>query len=428
MKKNPVSRPPLRVRAGLFLTAGVFILAACLGYLLGGTLTPDLLPMEPGGPEVRVEWIHKTDQGLTLSVNGSFEITAAPQDRRGREVQLRSGHGRGTIRVRPTPKGLRLDLPDGPEGGEPMPARLCLQGPGLRIPPRQKPVWGIIQVEWTAPGKLIAFHVLDMETYLQGVLLPEMGPKFPLEALKAQAVAARSYALARIRKARKKGRERILKASDLDQVFRPADPVPAPIRNAVNQTRGEILGTLDHPLKAYFHSTCGGATRKAAPHFDPRCPIQGRPCTFCSASKYFSWSRRYGRAALTRAFQDAGLALTPPVRGLSPVETDASGRTVALSITHAGGTTRLEAGRFRSLVNRRIAKNRSEQLLSIYLTGFTWSPNFSHLVITGQGWGHGVGMCQMGASRLARMGKSYREILAYYYQGIPVNRAWGKSD
>jgi len=79
-------------------------------------------------------------------------------------------------------------------------------------------------------------------------------------------------------------------------------------------------------------------------------------------------------------------------------------------------------------VHPRIAKNRSEQLLSIYLTGFTWSPNFSHLVITGQGWGHGVGMCQMGASRLARMGKSYREILAYYYQGIPVNRAWGKSD
>ena len=401
---NPTSRPPPRMRGGLFFTAGVFLLAAYLGYHLGGTQTPGLLPMEPGGPEVRVEWVPETGRGLTLTVNGSFEITARPQGGRARAPRLRSGHALGTIRVRPTPSGLRLDLPGGPEGGEPMPTGLCLQGPGLRIPPRQEPVWGFVQVEWTAPGKLHAFHVLDMETYLQGVLLPEMGPKFPLEALKAQAVAARSYALARIRKARKKGRERILKSSDLDQVFRPADPVPAAIRNAVNQTRGEILGTLNHPLTAYFHSTCGGATRNAAPHFDPRSPILGRPCTFCSASKYASWTRRYDRAALTRAFQDAGLRLTPPIRGLDPLETDASGRIVAFSIHHGGGTTRLEAGRFRSLVNRHLAKNRKERILSTFMTSFTWSPNLSHLIITGQGWGHGVGMCQMGASRLARMG------------------------
>ena len=424
---NPLHKTAPRVTTGLLLTTAFFILVACLGYHLAGSRSPCLLPMKPGGPEVRVELTRKSPRSLTLSGAGQISITGYSNAPGSRPIPIRAGKTCGKIRILPTATGLRLFLPGGPGTGESVPARLHFQGAGLRVSPGNDHVMGVVEVSKTASNKVRAIQILDMETYLLGVLIPEMGSRFPLEALKAQAVAARSYAYASILQAKKLGKTRVLSRSDLDQVFRPVDPIPRSIREAVVLTRGEVLGTAEQPLKAYYHSTCGGSTRDAAPHFDPGSPIKGRPCAFCSASKYFTWSRRYDTGELIRTLRSAGLPVTPPLHSINPVGVDPSGRIITLSIVHGSGKTSLKASKFRTLMNRR-AKSQDRRILSTYMTSLAWTPNRKELLITGHGWGHGVGMCQMGAARLAREGMTYRQILAHYYHGISVSRAWGRSE
>ena len=420
----PASSPGRPVTTGLLLTVAVFILAACFGYYLGGSTASSLRPFRPGGPEVRVELVRGPCRQFDLQVQGDYAWT----DGSGRvdlgTVPLRPGHANGIVRVTPTARGLQIFRPDGPRQGDVGSDRFRIQGPALRQPRKKEPIWGAIEVRRVGEDRLAVVQVLDMETYLQGVLLPEMGPDFPLEALKAQAVAARSYAFARLRSSSGSGNRTVLKRTDLDQVFRPVARVPTVIQRAVDETRGQVLGSADRPLTAYYHSTCGGATRDAAPAFDPRSPIHGRTCTFCRGSRFSRWERSYDITRLTRLLVDRVSGITPPVSSLH-LEHDAHGYTTAVVVTHGGGNTSLPGDRFRALVNQHLAKNRSEQLLGLRLSSMVLSADSTCLRITGHGWGHGVGMCQMGAARLARQGWNYRQILAFYYGEQPLVRAWG---
>ncbi|MBN2491757.1 MAG: SpoIID/LytB domain-containing protein [Planctomycetes bacterium] len=417
------AEPAPRLTQGLLATGTLFVLAACLGYHLGGTPPPTLHPLRPGGPELRVEIAPGPAREVALSINGNFTLSALRSLPSPGESRPAHFHDRGTILVRAELRNLRVLRPGGPADGEAFPDRLRIRGATLRYPGRREPIWGAVEVERTGPETLEAVVVVDLETYLQGVLLPEMGARFPLEALKAQAVAARSYALARRLDTRRAERDRVLRRSDLDQVYRPEEPVPEAIRIAVDATRGEVLGTLASPIPAYYHSTCGGATRDAAPHFDPTSPIRGAPCPYCRASRYFRWERRYPLDGLIRALAPAA-RIAPPITAFQ-IEPDTSGRAVTVRVTHAGGVARIGGDAFRSLINRHLATSREEQLLSTRLDALELDPSQPLVQVRGRGWGHGVGMCQMGAAGMAREGHDYRRILAHYYAGLPVNRLWG---
>jgi len=294
----------------------------------------------------------------------------------------------------------------------------------LRIAGSKEPVWGALDVVRTGPGRLGVVNVLDLETYLQGVLIPEMGANFPLEALKAQAVAARTYALANLVRANKRGRMSLLRRTQADQVFRPVKSVPGRIRRAVDETRGEVLGTLEEPITTYYHSTCGGSTRDAAPFFSPSSPLRGRPCRFCRSSPYYRWERRYDVNRLTRALRAEQSEIVPPIHAFR-LSKDRTGHTVRVVVVHAAGATPISGTRFRARINRSLARSRDERLLSLNLESIRLTAGGKVAHVKGRGWGHGVGMCQVGAARLAGRGLEYREILAFYYGRQPLTRAWG---
>jgi stage II sporulation protein D len=312
--------------------------------------------------------------------------------------------------------------PDGTVLAEAVNGVLRLIATSLRRADSSAPIWGCVEIERTDERNLRAINAIDMETYVQGVVLSEMGAKFPLEALKAQAVAARSYAWAKITEARRRGDTRILRRTDVDQVFRATDVVPETIRRAVRETRGELLGDAAGPLVAYYHSTCGGKTRSAATDFAPSSPIRGASCDHCRHSRYYTWRRAYGYRFLAQAL--APLAVKAPVRAIDIADAGPDGRVTTFSVTHAGGTTSLRGHQLRGAINR-IATNREQEMLSTFVT-LARTP--SGIRMSGHGWGHGVGMCQMGAATLARTGLDYREILGYYYTGIPLSRGWGRAE
>jgi len=420
--RPPKPTPPLT--GGLLFTGAVFVLAAGLGYHLGGRGPLRMHPLRPGGPEVRVATHVDRASVCRLWVQGAFAYGTAGTGCDLGEVPMTSRRGRGWLRVQAAPRGLRLFRPGGPPEGEALLAGVRVEGEILRIAGSKEPVWGALDVVRTGPDRLVVINVLDLETYLQGVLIPEMGANFPLEALKAQAVAARTYALAHLVRAKKQGRTSLLRRTELDQVFRAVASVPERIRRAVDETRGEVLGTPEEPITTYYHSTCGGATRDAAPHFDPSSPLRGRRCRFCRSSRLYRWERRYDLSDLTRALRAESAGIVPPIRAFR-LTRDRTGHTVQVVVVHEAGATPVPGGRFRSRINRALARDRSQQLLSTNLESIGLTAGGKTVRVRGRGWGHGVGMCQVGAARLAGRGFGYRQILAFYYGRQPLTRAWG---
>lgn len=397
-------------RWGVAATATLFAVAIAVGYHLGGTPPAPIELGRRGGPDVRVA--HRTDGPLELSLRGPWALEHRAPRADGFTMWRRAtGDARWTIRA----DGDRVAI-DGP-------VRAALAGVvrvrAASIRDGNRPVWGMLDVG-VERGALRAVATLDLETYLLGVVGSEMGAAFPIESLKAQAVAARSYALARAAP----DQHRPLAPTVADQVFRPADRIPASILRAVDETRGEILGSRSDPVKAYFHSTCGGATRDAAPDFDPSSPIRGTRCHWCRHSRLYSWVRSYALRDVTHALEGAGVRLDGLVRAIRVVETDASGRVRVVAIDDRRRTTKLSGDRFRSAMNRAVGRDRSRRLLSTRLT-VQPTPDRTGLAIKGHGWGHGVGMCQIGAAGLARTGADYRRILATYYPALPLTIAWG---
>jgi stage II sporulation protein D len=252
-------------------------------------------------------------------------------------------------------------------------------------------------------------NTVELEQYLAGLINKEMSPGFPLEALKAQAVASRSYAIHQIQANR--GRDYDLENSTLDQVYDGAGSETARSVQAVQATRGQVLVYGGSPLKAYFHSNCGGMTEVPsfvwggeAKAFRPvACPYHQR-----SRDRHH-WSVHLSRAQIESALKKVGGLLPSGFLRLASLEAgapDASQRLsdVVVSDTH-GESSLISANTFRNAVGNNKVKS----------TSFAIRPVYDGYEISGEGYGHGVGMCQVGARAMAEEGKHYQQILQFYY-------------
>ena len=269
---------------------------------------------------------------------------------------------------------------------------------------------GLLRVEVDGEGELRVLNRLPLEDYLKGVLPGEMPDRFGSEALKAQAVAARSYALAE-----SAGRPWLF-PDVRSQVYGGRDVETWLASRAVEATAGQVLVRDADVVPAWFQSTCGGGTARADQVFDdPPEGVMDRhvPCGDCRGSPTWAWERRIAGDLVCRA---AGLPDVPLERieaepGLFP------GRPEWITV-HAGGLeSRVRAVDLRD----RVSKGRpwNERLLS---TRWQKPPRVvdGDLVVDGHGWGHGVGLCQYGARGYARRGAGYRVILRRYYPGAEL--------
>lgn len=280
-------------------------------------------------------------------------------------------------------------------------------------------------------GRARAINVLPLETYLRGVVPREIGrlPDSLAAAAAAQAVAARTYAVSRLGLRATQGFD--LYATVQDQAYGGADAEFPTTDRAVAATTGEILVFQGRPIEAYYHSTCGGRTAavdEVWPWHPPRPylvsvrdvdPRTG--AAYDRASRYFRWTVRWTASQL-----DAILAATlrdslPPgapavgsVRDLAVEDTTPSGRVRRLAIATTTTTFYVGGDRVRWILRRPDGQ-------PLYSSAFRLRTErdsagaLAAVVAEGRGWGHGVGLCQVGAIGRARAGQSYRRILRTYY-------------
>lgn len=295
--------------------------------------------------------------------------------------------------------------------GYPVPA----EGPAHEVLPPD-PKWrGRLEV-FREKGKAQVINFVDLEDYLCGVVPRELMSD-QLEAEKAQAVVARTYALAHLRP----GKKYDVTATDKSQVYGGV-AAEQPITNqAVEETRGQVLlheGKLAKDV--LFSSTCGGSTvDKERVYAGLPVPyLKAVACTFCEASPLFRWQLEVEADELRQELERSLGKPVQPLTALAVAERDPSGRVQRLRLQGAEAAWELRGDDMRRHL---FGRNEQGQRKALYSTRFEVEERPGGFCFRGQGWGHGVGMCQWGALGQARQGKNYRDILAYYFSGTRVS-------
>jgi len=260
---------------------------------------------------------------------------------------------------------------------------------------------------------LLLVNELPVEDYLVGLINAEAHSSWPLESLKAQAVAARTYALHR---ASLSGRRPFdVRATVADQVYHGSALEDRASYEAVYSTRGEILVYGGEPIEAFYHSTCGGRTASAKEVWGADLPyLKSRECSWCVESPRYFWKYSASGEDIGKALESCGYELGK-VKKIGIVSKTPSLRNRTLKIVGSRKTRKIEASLLRKSVG----------YTKIFSTRFeVFEPEEGMFIFLGRGSGHGVGMCQWGARGMAVDGKSYREILEYYYPGCRITRKY----
>jgi stage II sporulation protein D len=264
-------------------------------------------------------------------------------------------------------------------------------------------------------------HV-PLESYLLGVVGAEMQSYWEPQALKAQAVASRTYCLF-IKHRFGKNRTWDLTQSESSQVYGGLDAETSTIHAAVTQTSGEVLvtpstgGHREAVFPTYYSSSCGGHTETAENVFggDTIAPLCGVQCNNCAAVARRS---NYYWKPFVMTMQEINNKLMQRYPGLEKLEDISTfkvtklghkGRAVRIKLTGKNGATDTLRGEDFRLCLDPTGRKIKSAIFTVERKGNKIS--FQN----GLGFGHGVGLCQCGAQGMARKGKTYQDILSYYF-------------
>ena len=276
-------------------------------------------------------------------------------------------------------------------------------------------------------NKLNAINVIDIEDYLRGVVPYEIGKldESKFEALKAQAVAARTYAYKHFGSRVAQGFD--VYADTRDQVYKGLHSATTLTDKAVRETEGVVMTYNGEFITAYYHSTCGGETEGVATWGRPDHPyLKNKPdlrpdgTPWCRESSYSEWTREFTEDELRDLFQinakeaKANVPSFSSIKSMHIQDTLKSGRIHTLVIETNNGSFTAKADKIRWLFKRG-GTILPSSFFRIHKNGNDW-------ILKGKGFGHGVGLCQMGARARAQAGQSYIQILTHYYPGITLEK------
>ena len=247
-------------------------------------------------------------------------------------------------------------------------------------------------------------NVLDIESYLRGVVPSEMSASWPMEALKAQAVAARSYTLASLDPS---GSYDLCATVDC-QVYRGVEAEHPRTDAAVAATAGVVVTYQGLTAKTYYHSDSGGVVASSQEVWGAPSPYLVALQDVVASTPHRSWTSRLDGAALGASLRSVGLDVGT-VQGLRVVRLSESGRVAELEVHGTAGMRVLRGFQLRTL-----ARGWGLRSMRFQVQG--------GLTVRGDGWGHGVGMSQYGARALAVSGHDYGAILAFYYPTTGLTR------
>ncbi|UNC93656.1 stage II sporulation protein D [Candidatus Contubernalis alkaliaceticus] len=297
----------------------------------------------------------------------------------------------------------------------------------------EDPPQKLFQEQPTQPGELTIqvwhhqekqIREMPLEEYVAGVVAAEMPASFEPEALKAQAVIARTYALGQTLTSGGRGCDNHPSADictsdqhcqawisreDVEEKWseQKREEYWGKIVSAVQGTQGMVVTYHGEPVDAVFHSTCGGHTDNSEEVWSASAPyLKGVECSYCQHSPWAQKETIYSLNEFSELMSHFPKA--------SPVS--AYSTPTFLSVNRSS-TERLMTLQVNDLT---LTGHELRNLLSLPSTRVSWKVEQNKIVFTTKGFGHGVGLCQYGADGMAKEGYDYREILKHYYQGVDV--------
>ncbi|MEW6615620.1 MAG: SpoIID/LytB domain-containing protein [Thermodesulfobacteriota bacterium] len=259
---------------------------------------------------------------------------------------------------------------------------------------------GNIEV-WKGKNGLYLINELPLEDYVRDVVIAEVGKSWEIEAIKAQAVVARTYAVYH-----KEARENScyhITSSVLHQAYKGNSP-DVRMAYAVEETSGEIITFNGKPIEALYHSTCGGKTEVPEDVFGKSYPYLKSVESNCESSPYWVWERNIPLSEIEKGLNTSGIE-----------------EIVIKSYTSTGRVKELDINTESEQIT--LGSNDLRRLLGwqrVPSTNFSMTRDGDLIIFRGKGHGHGVGLCQWSTLEMAKKGKNYREILSFFYPGTEI--------
>ena len=345
---------------------------------------------------------------LKLDVQANGAVWLTDSSRHGRAIPSSARitpHGKGFLVNDIRMAHERLTMRAGEQG-----LTLMLIKPNDKAPGDQRfivPVSGLVHIVRKGKGFLV-INQADLEEYVKGVVPAEVNSSWHPEMLKAQAVAARTYAL--YQQMLSASRDYDVVATVQDQVYKGKNGVDAAVLRAVDETRGLVLTYQNAPIYAAFSSTAAGLTEDSMNVWSKDYPyLKGVECPFDLDSPFYHWTASFRLDKLEQSLRQQGFAVGA-IASMEPLSFSRGGRVAKLRVVHSDGELILRGEDLRKAVGYSIVPS----------TQFTIESVGENIVLSGYGAGHAVGMCQWGAKELAELGYSFSTILAYYYPGTEL--------
>lgn len=305
------------------------------------------------------------------------------------------------------------------------------------------------------PGMSVV-NTLPVEEYVYGIIKHEISPEWAMEAVKAQAVAARTYALASNNKHKADGFD-VCATTDCQVYGGRESEVPRAIE-AVDATRGLVLLHSGKLITAYFHSSSGGHTENSENVWSSPLPYLKGVADFDQNCPYFKWEKKLTVAELNQAVSKAGYNIgrlqaieLSPLGNPPTVSNDrgVSGRVKNVRLLGTSGSVQITGAKMRTMLDLKsalfdittVVNGRTEAVQPVFtgkksvrtqpqgnirpVTG----ESTDFVIINGFGWGHGLGLSQWGAKAMAEKAppgntEYFKEILKHYYQGVEIKKAY----
>ncbi len=259
-----------------------------------------------------------------------------------------------------------------------------------------------------ATTSIAVINVLDLEDYLLSVVPSEVPSLWPKEVLKAQAIAARSYAVANLGKHGKEGYD--VKATVDDQVYRGVVAESAETNSAVADTAGLVLKNANKVISAFFHSTSGGSTEVSENVWSRPLPYLKSVVDYDDAAPQFNWKKTVSAQALAKTLT----AAAPNGENQSLLGVLVIGR-------YPGVSQRVKDVLLVGQSSARVISGADlRRLFNLPSTQFSLFQADSNYIFSGRGYGHGLGLSQWGAKALADNGYNAEQILSYYYKDVTI--------
>jgi stage II sporulation protein D len=370
-------------------------------------------------PRIRVLLADHTRGGVSLPVRVVGPYTLMDGVTRQILVQgawLQSAFGTGPIQG--LSEGVVVNLPD--KAGR----KRTVHVPRVRIMPSKpgtlqvgtRTYRGVLDIIHNHDGTMTLVNEINLEDYISGVVTAEMYFDWPAEALRAQAVVARSYTLALFMENEKMNPrpEWDVESGYLtNQEYQGVSGEHPRGIDATQATEGQILVWNGTVFRTYFHSCCGGHTEACGNVWDDYKtipPLAGTACEYCKYSKHWDWTETLKltdvEAALRKADKDVG-----SVRDMVFKDRNGDGHYDLVTVVGTKQTIEMKGNEFRLAVGPTILKSMR----------FTAKRAGDAFELQGRGWGHGVGLCQYGAQGMANLLMTCDRILKHYY---PETELW----